>query len=449
MMHLAGPSHSNMTKGGTVRMPIPQFLLAILLSLGMAVRAFDSTAGQAMSCIVNAALLGWLLIKAAPTMNFWRRAAPVIGCVLAAVTWGVLMSFQFDGSLPDYSPGKILSLFSGLAALLCGAIVGGRTNRSKGILDWLLLINCLILVAGLIVRQIGTEGVLHSWTIERETRFTGLIGNANVTAAMAACFAIIAFARLTDVRGAPIWAGDWRPGHIINLPMFVISFGVVILAAARFTAVLLLIILTLFALHWLLRKTTLVYTRLTAIIAALTITTLILAFAGILFERFEVLGTAYQSRVATWSHLAAVAGESPTYGYGLGSFSTINAHLLSDPRYAQANWTLNSAHNIFLQLMIQGGWPYMLLICCAAFVVIRQTMPVLRRNWSRDDAVIVAMLCVIVGNAMIDVVLDMPAPVTFFLFVAGLLWGRALQRPEVDVTLPRRQPPHDIGTVAR
>ncbi|MFZ2994695.1 O-antigen ligase family protein [Sphingobium sp.] len=426
---------------------LPDYVLAVILSLGMAVRGFDSTAGQAMSCIANAAMLVWLLHRAALDMDFWRRASPVLALIFTAMGWGLLASLQFDGSLPDYVPGKLLSLLSGLAALLCGAIIGHRSHRLKGILDWLLLINCLILLGGLVVRQIGTDGMLSYWTIEREDRFTGLIGNANVTAAMAGCFAIIAFARLTDLRGAPVWAGDWRPGHIINLPMFVISFGVVMLTAARLTAVLLGIILTLFALHWLLRRTIFVYTRLTAIIAGITIATLILAFAGILFERFGVLGTAYQNRVMNWSHLAGVVSESPTYGYGLGAFSTINAHSLSTPRYAQANWTLNSAHNIILQLMLQGGWPYLVAICGAAALIVKQTISALRNHWSRDEAIIAAILCLIMGNAMIDVVLDMPAPVTIFLFLSGLLWGRALQGPKVDVALSRRHPMHDIGTI--
>lgn len=430
--------------------PLPAFFVALLISTGLLLRGFDSTVGQATSCILNASLLIALLVRAPPSAHFWRRAAPALLLVSAAILWAVVATLSPDGIFPDYAVGKLLSLFSGVAALLCGALLTRRRRRRRALLDWLLILNSLILAMGLVVRQVGTNGIFSYWEIERGERYLGLIGNANVTAAIAASFTILAFARLTWSETPFNWKLGKRAGAAVYLAMFVMNLVVVIVAASRFTAVLLAGVLSLYAFDWMLRRRgRQAHRRLMTIAVGALILLVVGQLSGQLRDRFGLVSAGGEDRVATWSHLADVAAASPLYGYGLGSFPSVNAHFLTTARYAEANWAVNSAHNLVLQLMLQAGAPYLLLILAAIGWGWHQVARALRRRWTREDVVIVAILGQILGCSMVDIVLDMPAPLTLTLFLLGLLWGQALDRSEISVPLAGLEPADHVPTVRR
>jgi O-antigen ligase len=157
----------------------------------------------------------------------------------------------------------------------------------------------------------------------------------------------------------------------------------------------------------------------------------------VLRDRFETLAHGGAGRMATWTHLSGVALEQPLTGYGLGSFPMVNAHFLTTPRFAQSDWAINSAHNLLLQWVLQAGLPYALLLIAAGAHGVRQVANRSGISVKRDDWAIIAILFLFALNAMVDITLDMPAPVGFALFLAGLLWGRALDRREVRISRPR------------
>ncbi|MET0240384.1 MAG: hypothetical protein ABW184_10865, partial [Sphingobium sp.] len=84
-------------------LPLPIAFTAIAISCGMAFRAFDGSAGQAFSAILNATLLYAAVVRQPPTRDFWLRALPVLGLAAAAIGWGLFATLGVSGGvLPDY-----------------------------------------------------------------------------------------------------------------------------------------------------------------------------------------------------------------------------------------------------------------------------------------------------------------------------------------------------------
>ena len=70
----------------------------------------------------------------------------------------------------------------------------------------------------------------------------------------------------------------------------------------------------------------------------------------------------------------------------------------------------------------------------------------LRGRWRVDDLAIVMMIVMMFAGGLVDILLDVPASVTVFLFLAGLLWGRALRLVAPDVEPVRgEQLDHEVA----
>ena len=415
--------------------PLPVPLVVAVISCGMMFRAFDGSWGQALSCLLNTCLLAAALWRTPPGLDFWRRGTIVFVLVAGAICWVTAITFLTLDAFPDYALGKLLSLISGFSALLIGALMSRGRRKRRAILDWLLLFNTLFLVAGLLFREAGVEVMLPFWTLERMGRFTGVAGNANVTAAVAACCAIIAVARLLGTTRGLIqsWGDQSGITHSLFVPLAVLPIGVVVITASRFTAVVMSVAILAYLFDWLIKRRRKMIWRVLAIGVAVTGAGWFLTSDLVLRQRFSSIGASNDDRLSAWSHLLEVAMQRPFTGYGLGTFSSVHAHFLTTPRFAQADWAWNSPHNLFLQLMLQGGLPYLALLLSAVGVGALQATRSLRGRWTRDHVLAVVVLIVLVSCAMVDLVLDMPAPVTLAMFLAGSLWGQAINRPEIGV----------------
>lgn len=415
-------------------LPLPVAIVCIGISCGMAFRAFDGLAGQSLSAIINASMLYVAFLRQPPTPLFWRNAMPVLLLVSGAILWGLFATFLASGyTFPDYALGKFLALISAICALLLGAMMARGRRRRRAILDWLLLVNAVILFTGLVFRELGVDAAVPYWTLDRLGRFTGLASNANVTAAIAACCAVITFVRLTGRQRAPAWASAHVKGYFAYLPLLTITTGVVVIAGSRFTAGVLGVILVLYLILWKTRQK-LSLPRMAVVGGAVALLIIIIFFfSGLLADRYSRLGASWDDRAASWGHLWNIFLAQPVLGYGLGSFPGINAHFLTTPRYAQANWAVNSAHNIGLQMLLQGGVLYFSFIVSAWLVGALRVVRTLHQRWIRDNMLIVVLLGLLMACASVDIVLDMPAPVSLMMFLAGLLWGQTLDRRKISV----------------
>jgi O-antigen ligase len=223
--------------------------------------------------------------------------------------------------------------------------------------------------------------------------------------------------------------------------MVALCFGVVLLTGSRFTTVALVATLAGLAGARLARRSVAMDRRATIALGAIAILVIGTMFSGVVRDRFTLFTSGFRERLQIWSHLIDLANASPLTGYGLGSFSALHGHFAGTPRYAEATWTINSAHDLILQLLLQAGWPYALLLLAAAGVVARQVIERRRAaGWNHDDGAIIAAIGLVGSCAMVDVVLDMPAPVTAMLFLAGLLWGYRLD--DLKSASPRRAVSH-------
>ncbi|WP_429614781.1 O-antigen ligase family protein [Sphingobium olei] len=427
--------------------PLPVWLAAGGISAGMAFRAFDGLAGQACAALINGLLFYTALLCAPAMPGFWRRAARPLACAGAAVLWALVATIGVSGGMPDYLPGKLLSLAAAFCALMTGAMMARGRRRLRAILDWLLLVNMALFALALAARQAGIEQDTDLWQLTVKGRFAGFASNANVSAVIAACCALIAFVRMTGRQRTPAWMSARLRHFPIHLLFFTLSSGVVLITGSRFTLVLLTAVLLVYLVHWMRRKRVTRWRLMLAGGAVFVQIALAFLFSAVVMQRYAQLEAGWDDRFASWAHLWDVAWQQPWLGYGLGSFPSVNAHFLTTPRYAQANWAVNSAHNIGLQLMLQGGMPYTLLMIATFGVGGWQVARIMRQRWTRDTGLVLAMMGLLLAAGMIDLTLDMPAPLSLFLFLAGLLWGQALDRREIRVAAADGQPFDHEGTI--
>ncbi len=418
------------------RGPLP---IALALSLGLWWHGFDSTTGQAVSCIVNSLAALAMIWRARPDAAWWRRASPVLALCGGALLWGVFATLIASNGWPDYASGKVVAYVSGLAALIAGALCARMRWPAQAPLDAIMACAAASLLWGLLARGGLLGGLYQGWSFMRTERFTGLIGNANVTGAVAGALAVFAVSRIC----APLGPGRLMANaRVAYLPVLLLAIGVVMAAGSRFASLVLLALLAIIAGQAALRgKRLLVRRRVMPAALGLAVAVAILLsvdLSAVLRLRFATFLPDGATRIATWTHLLGIALDRPLTGYGLGSFPSLNAHFLTTPRFAQSDWALNSAHDLALQLLLQAGLPYAAMLMAAGIAGLRQVMqggawgPAMRH--SRDDWTIAAILALFLLNAMTDMTLDMPAPVTLALFLAGLPWGRALDRGKVRVT---------------
>lgn len=447
-LHNRAPDRAGLRRGDRIGELVPAVALA--MSAGLLFDGFDSAMGQAICCIVNCAALILLLIERPPSLDRWREVLPVLGLLAAAALWVTLVGAIRAPSdpaapfVPDLFASQLLSFVAGVAALLCGWLLGQRWSRTRQVVDWLIALSCLYLVLGLALRAIGPNGLLDYWSVVREDRFQGLIGNVNVTAAVAGVTAILALSRVFAAaarrRGSVLARREIIVATLYCLAVF-IALGAAIATASRFTNLLTFTVVALLTgvnLVRNVRRLRLIGALLGAV--ALAVVVLLTQFSDLLVERMTRLPDGLALRETMWSHYLAIAAGAPVTGYGLGSFPTVNSFYLTTPRFAEAMWAVNSAHNGLLQIAINGGVPYLALILAASLYLCGQILAGCRARWSNETAGIAVAILLIVACGMIDITLDVPATVTLMLFLAGLLWGSALVPPQILIAGPRRAP---------
>lgn len=419
-------------------------LAAAGLSSGLFFDGYDSLFGQGLQCVLASVVLGLLLLVRMPSTPFWRAVALPLGVFGLALLWiaivGVVRARWPDLAAgvplaPDLFLPKFLSILAGLWALLIGARIGWSQRRRKAAVYGLTIFLALHLLLGLLLRSIPHGGVWDSWSVVRTGRFAGLVGNPNVTAAMAGVTALLGFAG-----GLSLWRARSRgkigrhDGAMAMLYGAALLLGLasLMLTASRLPAALTFGLMGgLLWLHW--RKRArglrmLTTGPLTAGAAMLLVLVGVL-YSDMLVERLGNVGQEWLMRWKLWQYLADVASYHPWLGYGPGAFSSVNAYYLFDSVDAPAPWTINSAHNIALQLLLVGGVPYLVLMAGGSYIAVRDMLEAWNwRDWDTIQGALVMAVLLVLGCAMIDIVLDITASTGVTLYIAGLAWGSALSR---------------------
>jgi hypothetical protein len=421
------------------RQAVP-LICALAMTAGLAFNGLNDAAGNMIAAMLGGGLLALLLLDARPGPTFWRQRRVVLlpaslaGLWLSVTAIGVeLIPAPLPLPLaPDFAYGALLAWLGGLAALISGSIIGADRIRMHRTIRLIALCLCTTLFIGLAMWFAGDSlDSLDYWTITRRGRFAGLVGNVNVTAALAGGLVILALALATDnVRRGQ--GGAHLLMALGAIGMAAIGMIAALLTAARFPIVIALFLLI--ALPFVIARKAKKVRRgvpWLGLFTALLLGVLLWFFSVPLLARFDTLGPEAQVRSMMWDHYLDLALQSPFQGYGPGSFPTLNAANLDNPLIAKSLWFVNSAHNLFLQLALSGGFPYLLLMLSAGLALFRPVVRLLSRGRFSVDAMgIFGLILQLWFCALVDITLDVPAVILLALFLTGLLWGRALKLRE-------------------
>lgn len=403
---------------------------------------YDSASGKAVSAVTNGLALSLAAFRFPPSPRFRAAAWPLLACAALAFLWAALPHsglLPFPGNpvtlAPDMAMAEMVGYWAGVAALFCGALAA-RDARGRGIALLLLATAIsLILLFGLILRFTP----LGEWTdyglLARQGRFLSTVGNSNVTAALAGASSLLALWPLVDRQPLGLTGRRVILLRIAMGAVLAINLTAMVATASRFTII--VFFLGALCLLWPGMKAR--PTRDRTLIAGLTIAVALAAFffapsADLLSTRLGRLGVESGDRLFMWLHYADLALAAPVYGYGYGGFSSLNSAMLTSLEAASALSTVNSPHNILLQLVLVGGLPYALLIGAAAALWLRDFFArVKSKRLSAHRAAPLAALALLLASAMVDISLDYPVAITITLFLAGLLWTPgAARKPDAD-----------------
>jgi O-antigen ligase len=421
-------------------------LLASTVFIQMLLLGADGPLLAVGAAVVNLIAALGVLITAQPDAGFWRRSWPVVLVMALLLCWIALPASPLPSSwVPGLSESRVLRiapdlfgsglsrLFGGAALLIAAACAGYRRGMMRSTSDWILVLGGADIVIGLAIRQFSPE---HVWGFDKGiniARFTGTMLNANANGCLSGAMAIVALGRLQGlIREMPRSGASTRlSGHfVLCVWVLLAGLGSCAISGSRTSlALTLLAMIMLVARDRPLRRMVRGPRGIAfAGFAFIVIAAVILIFGNSTFDRMSFLRDDGMDRIAIWSHYMEVARGAPVFGYGPGSFTLVNLRSLGDPVQAWQLWYINSPHNELLSIAIEHGW-----IALAGIIAITLMMAASIIRFRRPDngdsvpRATVAAVAVIVGCAMVDIALDVPAIITFATILWSLLWGRALR----------------------
>ena len=421
-------------------------LIVALIASGLFFGGYNSLAGMAVAYLLTGAAALLLLTGAPPEQDFWHALRWPAGLGLAALGWqglnqaGVLALLGGHPPLaPDYFLPNLLGLGAAGLACLSGMLMGRERREFRLALRWLCHWAAISLAIGILLWS--APAPLVDMSLSWRGRFAGLIGNANVSAVVGGMVVLLALDSFLEPLIHRPAKRPWRSRAAlaaVPLAEMLVGATAMSIASSRITILvtLALVLLTL-ALRLSGRRWRARWPVLAVAVAGMTLAVL-LPGGEMAAKRFDYVGFDASIRLRMWDYLAGLAMMSPFNGYGPGSFSALNEHFLTDERLAEQFWNINSAHNVVLQILLNGGLPYLALVCGGVLLLWRDIVRYVHGGasrwrerlaaWKDLGAARRAALCacaLMLACASVDIVLDVPAMTCLFFFLTGLLWGRA------------------------
>lgn len=426
---------------------VPWVMAAV--NFGLFANGFDSSLGQSVACLLNSGVLACLLLGQRPSTSFWRPFTPALTIFMVALAWvGAIAAIRALSMLgpdalpvaPDLFIPKFLATVSGLWALIIGILLGRTTGLPEVPGRWLLALICLHTAFGLSLFTFP-DNLWSNWHPVWENRFAGLIGNANVTAAVCAVGCIIAWGQ-----GLRYWmqrndlsADVSISGALIYTAAFALNSVGLALSASRFVAMITLVMLAILA--WPRKGESRV--RAGIAIGCLVVLALLAAqssLTDVLIVRWSNLQTESVSRWQMWEYFASMTGPALWIGYGSGAFSTVNTYFMQPDSWPYSLWQVNSPHDIFIQLLLVGGVPYLATMALGAAMIARDIFwRRARLLGNREHCTLVLATLAIMMFGVIDIALDVPVTTNMALLLAGICWQR-IGAPPVVAASPSPMP---------
>lgn len=434
------PSLPHDSDFGSHYLPQAPWLLA-LIGPGLFLRGFDSPIGQASACLIASFIVAALVLSAPPPPLFWRSHRLALGLCAAALAWLLLVAGMRTWILPDSEfplaldlfPSKFLGTLAGFWALLLGLLSARLPKLWLSPADWIVLLVTLHAAIGL---GLALQSGPMPWEMIQRGRFVGMLANANVTACTCGAACVLAWGnvlRSFDERTRDIGT----LGAAASLLAVAINAIVVTLTASRLAVLLTLVAMaaiTVLSPRARKRRRRQVLSWLLLIGGAILIAQTQIAEG--LVDRLELARTDAGIRWTIWSHFGQAIPAAIWTGYGSGSLSSLNFYTLTELHATERLWTINSPHNIAIQILLVGGLPYLLLLTAGALLILRDVVraPAWRQGDARFMALVGAASVILVDGAF-DIALDVPVTVCLFTILIGLAWGRAFAEGQSTLLL--------------
>lgn len=419
------------------RMSAVSFLVSFNICVQLTALGGNGSFLSVIAALCNIVVAVVIVAAIQPPTGFWRWAGPFFILLLLACGWALMPEIPWlwhviksVGWMPQASAYRRTDQgavsFLGLAVMLVGAAMLGSRHGNRGqLLNGLLTMAAVNLAIGLLVRETDPNEI---WGVQRPVggdRFSGTLLNSNAAACLYGMLALLClgqFMASASRQTRTSFLGSFQ--RILVAVLTLANFGACVVTGSR-TALLFLVIGSGLLMWMSGAKRRMGRGMLSACIAAVAV----LFFAGdIVIQRAASIEYDAQTRLVIWGRYWAISQQSPWFGFGLGSFSDVNLHFLQNAEEATMFWYINDAHNVFLRILLEGGWPYLLLLA-AAFGYIFRLIFVERRailSRSSDRAILVA-LAFALACGMVDIALSVPAIGTLCATLLGMLWGRAIR----------------------
>lgn len=409
--------------------------LGLFIFSAVALTFFGLVAGGANSALVSSIIASFQLLLAGLLLLLTgTRTAETRTSVFALAAFGIALTLgalplmiRLPGVIaPDLIPAVLLKLAGYAAATITAFVLAGTASGRRLMIGALIgggLIFALWTIgSGLLQSPDAITAPHHHAT----GRFMGSLENANAMASVAGVLVLLGVGGairawpetgLYDLSAKIVWSLG------ASLALIVLSIAIIGLAESRLTALIVVVLaLALVAPYRAHSQRHLTRT----VIAALSLSVLI--FGWRVFDRFGDIRQDWDARLSVYERLAAQVANSPFIGHGLGSFREVNIRSLTDG----AGWDWGAAHNIILQSLIEGGLLFTIAIAATLGTILAVCMAGQARR--RDDPLIRACfyaVLLILGVAMIDIPLDVPAIAGLWSLLLGLVWRVSVTIPEL------------------
>ena len=419
---------------------MPTILLGEVLLLGA-----DGPLLGAIAALVE--ILGAMVViyLLRPDSTFWR--AIWVPALLAGAIWVWLASamltqadiFGRSWNAVDLLPSALARFLGGCAVLLAAAAVGWRRRGLRISIDYWLILSLVQLAVALILRQSDPHTV---WGLDKgflRDRFTGTFLNANAAGCLYAMLAVLAGGRCVNLWRSRFGSPSLKM-QIVAPAALLGGLGACAITGSRTALVVGLTVLLLLAARfvWCEYKNQARGHVAGAVIGTAIAVCLVLMLLGeSTTERFRQIDSDGNLRLEIWSFYCRLAQSAP-FGYGPGGLEDAALRAYESIEEANMLWFVNSAHDVFLSLLINGGWPYLILMMLFIGSLLR---PLIWRAGRKQGMILassVGALGVLLVCSSVDIVLDMPGMTSLGAMLLGFVWGAAARSTEDDQSSPDR-----------
>lgn len=405
-----------------------RFLSALVLASAIMSHSRESFR-QIFWPIVLLILLGlWMIIQLIPLPPFWWQS--LAGRELIAEA-GAAIGLSDVWRPITFSPLRTWNSLSSLLVPVAGLSLVALLDENG-----LQKVRRMVVIAGvgsavLGIAQITLRGSpgLYLYEITNGDSAVGLFSNRNHNALflnIALLFAIFD------------WEALRRQGAASKLPLITVSifliFIGVIVNASRFGLALLAIVGLVFAIRLVFRSRrelagrTLLKQRVLGALIVLGSISLLAVFAFL--ERIPALDRLLSGsleggqRLSTLDTIVALARDHFPFGVGFGAFE--QAYRSVEPLGSLSARYLNNAHNDWLQLVVEGGLPAVVLVLAATYLMLRLALRVWKEGsksyFARSTAWLSVLTLVLIAvHSAIDYPLRTPSIMLVAAIAVGML----------------------------